>query len=268
VTDKCAAALPSLVEGAGSLGLGLDAKIQQAFAAYCDLLIRANARMNLTALRTPEAMMTGLFLDSLTCVLALPDGLLRGDRPVHVVDVGSGAGLPGVPLRLLFPHWRLTLIESIGKKARFLEELVAALSLEGTQVLARRAEEVSSDPALRERGDLCLARAVAPLPSLVELCAPLVRTGGLMLFPKGRNARAEVAEASLASAQAAARWDCTVPLPPDLAHLGEGRALVLYRKTGATPAQFPRRVGLAQSQPLRPRRLERRPTRENRPRPQ
>jgi 16S rRNA (guanine527-N7)-methyltransferase len=250
VDSDCRDALPVLIEGAHHLGLELDEETRARFVSYCALLSEVNARMNLSALRTPAAMMSGLFLDSLTCVLALPETLRQHDRSPRVVDVGAGAGLPGVPLKLLFPEWRLTLVESIGKKARFLNELTQALALENVRVVAERAELLAVDPTHRDRADLCFARAVATLPTLIELCAPLVRPGGYFIFPKGRDAAMEVVAAEPAARALRAAWECTIALPPELSHLGEGRVLVRYRKTASTPRQFPRRVGLARSHPL------------------
>jgi 16S rRNA (guanine527-N7)-methyltransferase len=265
---NCRDALPMLLEGARALGIELPAESGEKFVAYCRFLSEANDHVNLTALRTPEAMMTGLFLDSLTCVLALPSDMRDHRTEVAVVDVGSGAGIPGVPLRLIHPGWRLTMIESIGKKAHFLGDLVQRLDLDNANVLAERAEIVAAEPRHRDRADLCLARAVAPLPTLIELCAPLVRPGGTLIFPKGKDATGEV-EAALPAAQAVgARWDATIRLPPGLAHLGEDRVLVRYRKRCVTPAGYPRHVGIARSRPIMASQPSRPPTRGRRARPE
>jgi len=247
---ECEEAFPALADGARTLGLSLDAGIRASFCTYCQLLTEANQNMNLTAIRTPEGMMTTLFLDSLTSILAIPPELRTSDSTAAVIDVGAGAGLPGVPLALAFPEWRLTLVESIGKKARFLEQLVVTLRLSGARVVPERAETVAGQSEFRDGADLCLARAVAPMPTLVELCAPLVRPGGFMVFPKGRDAAGETESAHASASAVGAVWEATVPLPGDLAHLGEGRVLVRYRKLKPTPARFPRRVGLARSQPI------------------
>lgn len=266
--STCADALPALIDGAHVLGIELDPVVRGAFVTYCEVLAEANSRMNLTALRTPEGMMTGLFLDALTCLVALPPRFRNAGESIRVVDVGAGAGLPGIPLRLLFPHWRLTLIESTGKKARFLEMLVRDLALDNVDVLAQRAETVAGMPQFRDRADLCLARAVAPLPTLLELCAPLVTPGGSLIFPKGREAVTEVKSAAAAAAALQLTCEAAIPLPDPLSHLGEGRVLVRYGKTGLTPPRFPRRVGLARTHPISAPSLPRRSTRGSQLRPE
>jgi 16S rRNA (guanine527-N7)-methyltransferase len=191
--------------------------------------------------------MTTLFLDSLTLLPAIRDRLDL-TAPLRVVDVGAGAGFPSLPLEILFPHWDLTLVESVGKKAAFLRQVAAELGLNRVTVLNSRAETAVS-PGLRDSADLCLARAVSALPSLVELCAPFVRPGGILLFPKSGAIEKEIRASDPAAARLGCRLSGVVPVSDSL-HLGEGRVLIVYDKVRSTPAAFPRRVGLAQSQPI------------------
>lgn len=243
----CSAAIAMLVEGAAPLGIRLDVEQRALFVRYCALLRAVNREMNLTALRLPEQIMTGLFLDSLTIALALRAVDTPRHTSLRVVDVGSGAGVPGVPLKILFPRWELTLIESIGKKAAFLTHLVQRLDLPNVSVAAARAEVLGADPAYRDRADLCVARAVANLPTLIELCAPLVSAGGLLVFPKSGDVEREVASAGEAADRLKVRFELLVPMPG-----GERRSkvLVVLRKVEKTPPGYPRRVGLAKSRPI------------------
>ncbi len=241
------AALPLLLEGVRRLGIRLEIAQEEAFVSYCSLLLERNRHVNLTGVRTSEKAMTTLFLDSLTALLALPDGWVS--KPIAVCDVGAGAGLPGLPLKIACPAWKLTLIESIGKKAAFLKEVVEALSIAGVNILPARAELVASEQKMRASMDLCCARAVASLPSLIELCAPLVRTGGLLVFPRSGALENELLEAKSAARALNVRPRPLVPIPTSLG-LGEQRALVVYEKSGETASRFPRRVGMATNNPI------------------
>ncbi|HEX6509775.1 MAG TPA: 16S rRNA (guanine(527)-N(7))-methyltransferase RsmG [Chloroflexota bacterium] len=218
-------------------------------ASYCDFLLTVNERMNITALRTPHDVATVLFLDSLSVAAALRPDLLSPASSPRVFDVGSGTGAPGLPIKILFENWSLFLIESIQKKARFLEDAIARLGLADVSVLAERAEKVGADPRYRDTGDLCLARAVASLPALLELCAPLVRGGGFLAFPKSGDVDAEVESADAAAVALHTRLVRILSVPEALG-LGAGRAIVLYQKLGPTPGGYPRRVGLATSRPI------------------
>lgn len=246
--DGCEAASPGLASGAVRLGFKLSEVQQERFIRYCRLLHQANQRFNLTAIRTPDGIMRTLFLDSLTVAAALPPGVLWEEN-LRAVDVGAGAGLPGLPLAILHPAWTVTLIESTGKKARFLEEAARELGLPHVEVLAARAEAVGVDPFYRDHADLCTARAVAPLATLLELSTPLVRSGGYLAFPKSGEVQAEIAGARTAAERLRIRLLEVRPVPEELG-LGTGRATVLYVKEGPTPAGYPRRIGLARSRPI------------------
>src|SRR5262249_15845608 len=137
------------------------------------------------------------FLDSLTCLLAIkPD---QRARPLRLLDIGSGAGFPGVTLATAFPTWRVTSLEATGKKARFQQEAVAALGLENGAVLTGRAEEVARKPEHRGRYDLVTARAVAALPTLLEYCCPFARVGGRVIAPKKGKLEDEIAAGTKAA---------------------------------------------------------------------
>lgn len=230
------------IEQAVGFGVALTAVQAAQFQTFETLLLERNERMNLTALRTPELVRQRHFLDSLSCVIVTGD--LNGRS---LVDVGAGAGFPGVPLKLAFPAMRLTLVESVQKKARFLSELVEALGLQDVQVLSQRAETVGQDPAHRERYDWAVARAVAEMRVLAEYLLPLCRVGGAMLAQKGGEAAAETAVA--ANAIHLLGGDEPVVQPVSLPDQGEWH-LVKVPKVAPTPVTYPRRPGVPAKRPL------------------
>lgn len=249
-TQACVAALPTLLDGAQLLGLTLDQQAQERFVAYCSLLLEANSQFNLTGVREPAGIMRTLFLDSLSIVPVLPRRLFEpATPPARLVDVGTGAGIPGLPLHILFPPWEVTLIDSTGKKARFVRHAAQQLGLDGITVLDQRAEETGRSVEWRDRADLCVARAVAPLSTLIELCAPLVRPGGTLLFPKGGDLREEMAQADAAMAALRVGEPAIHSVSARLG-LGSERKIVVLTKEGPTPNRYPRRIGLAKMQPI------------------
>lgn len=217
-----------------------------ALARYGALLAEANRALNLTSLREPAEIERRHIGESLAVVrtLAAAGFLPEGAR---VIDVGSGGGLPGIPLAIARPDVRVTLLEATGKKAAFLEHAVAELGLGGVAVLAARAEEAAHVPEEREMYDLALARAVAPLATLVELTLPFVRGGGAVAAVKGSRADKEIAEAGGAIRRCGGGAPETLPLPPDVPHL----RLVIVPKVAPTPPDLPRRPGMPAKRPLR-----------------
>jgi 16S rRNA (guanine527-N7)-methyltransferase len=214
-----------------------------AFEQYERVLLDWNARHNLTAVREPEKIRIKHFLDSLTCLEA------KRDSPMErVVDVGTGAGFPGLPLKIVCPGMRLTLVESVGKKADFCRHVVKTLRLEGVEVVQCRAEEIGRMPEHREKYDWALARAVAALPVLAEYLLPLVRVGGGMIAMKGESAHAEAhsAERALRLLGGHLRRLHPVTLPG----VADERYLVIIDKIAACPPAYPRRVGVAAKKPL------------------
>jgi 16S rRNA (guanine527-N7)-methyltransferase len=168
-----------LVAGARALGLHLTSVQVAAFAIYLEEIIRWSARTNLTALRRPEEIVRAGFLDSLACLPLIPPEASRA------VDVGSGAGFPGLPLKLARPELSFTLVEASRKKVTFLHHVVRRLGLAGVRVLQRRAEELAADPEEAGAYDLALARAVAPPPDQGRLVRPFLRAGGIFLAQAG-----------------------------------------------------------------------------------
>lgn len=241
-----------LVAGARSLGIELEPTQQAAFQSYFMLLEQRGRLMNLTAVRGWEDVREELFLRSLR-ILAVPgtplsDAIDRQGQGVRLVDVGTGAGIPGLVLKCALPKLEVTLIEATGKKAEFLRATAAELRLEGTEVVNARAEEAAHAPALREAFDVVVARALALLPELAELTLPFAKKGGLVIAQKGADIEAEVAAARFAARQlgAGAAASSVVSSPGSRAP----DTMVVWRKVSATPARYPRRAGIPHKEPL------------------
>jgi 16S rRNA (guanine527-N7)-methyltransferase len=249
--------LEIVAAGAARLGITLGPTQLCQLARYVDLLLARNQRLNLTRIVEPAEVERRHLLDSLTCALPFLDRLVQtGEgqaegsiRPGwRCIDVGSGGGLPGIPLAIAFPELQVTLLESAGKKAAFLREVVDDLGLTGVSVRSGRAEEVARDPDKRDAYDLAVARALAPLPVALELCLPFVRPGGLVVLPRGSDLATQRADGEAAAARLAARLH--PPIALDDPELPAGRSLVVAEKLGPTPERFPRRPGMAAKRPL------------------
>ncbi len=226
------------------LGLQLSREQIAAFKLLEEELLEWNNRFNLTAIRDKEGIETKHFLDSLTCLMALD----LNAAPRSLIDVGTGAGFPGIPLKLMLPNMRLTLVESIQKKAGFCTHVVEKLGLRQVQILPERAEDVGQDPAHRESYDLATARAVAAMPTLVEYLLPLVRIGGLVIMQKGESAQLEALKSEKVIQRLGGK--IRVILPVVLPGVADERYLVVLEKIARTSAEFPRRTGLPAKQPL------------------
>jgi 16S rRNA (guanine527-N7)-methyltransferase len=232
-----------LVTEAEAMGVVLNAEQTAQFAIYLRLLLEWNERLNLTAVRDSTAIAQRHFYDSLTCALVMGD--LHGRT---LIDVGSGAGFPGLPLKIAFPELQLTLVESVNKKARFLQTVVAELGLPGVHILAQRAEELGQQPAHREQYDWAVARGVAEMRILAEYLLPLCRVRGAMLAQKGENAAVETAVAAHAIhllGGGEPRFHQTPSAPEASPHF-----LVVVEKIASTPTKYPRRVGVPGKRPL------------------
>jgi 16S rRNA (guanine527-N7)-methyltransferase len=228
------------------LRFGLSPGELRAFQTYLDELQAARPRLRLTALTDPEAVQRRHFIEPLALLLALEQGGLLGEK---AIDIGSGAGFPGLPIKIVRPALRLTLLEAHQRRAAFLRELVAKLGLEGVSVVAARAEEAGRDPAHRETYDTAMARAVAPLPALVELALPFLRVGGVLAAPKGSAARREVREAEAALRACGGEVESVRRLEVPGATVAP--TLIVVRKVAPTPERFPRRAGIPAKRPLR-----------------
>ena len=238
--------LEKLFQGAQHLGLELSQRQLEQFDLYRRLMLQWNHRVNLTSIVDYENVQLLHFLDSLTVLEALPS------RQPHiswrVIDLGTGAGLPGIPLKLAWPELELVLVESVAKKTAFLQHLVAALELEAVEVITARAEELGQMDTFRERFDLTLARGLAKLSTLVELALPFCKRGGLFIAQKKGAIQRELDEARDAIATLGGRLQGILPISID--GLPAGRVLVVIEKIAATPLRYPRRTGVPAKRPL------------------
>jgi 16S rRNA (guanine527-N7)-methyltransferase len=234
----------SLAGGAAALGLALAPDQLDRFERYCAALIDWNRRVNLTAIVDPIDVARKHFLDSLS-VLSVCE-IRAGDR---LVDVGSGAGFPGLPIRIARPGLQVTLLEATRKKCEFLRHVVAALDLSDVAIVNARAEDAARDAARRERYDWALARAVADLAALVEYLLPFVRVGGRVAAQKSGEVGAEVERAGAAIAALGGRLQRVAPV--SVPGLEEARCVIVIDKIAPTPEKYPRRAGLPEKRPIR-----------------
>jgi 16S rRNA (guanine527-N7)-methyltransferase len=239
--------MDNLAAGARTL-LKLDLTSAQlaAFQTYADVLREWSSRFNLTTIRDLQGVQIKHFLDSLSVLKIIRPA---PGQPLRIIDVGTGAGFPGLPLKIMFPQAQLTLLEATGKKARFCEHVVEALKLSGVTVIKARAEELGQDGAHREQYHWAVARAVAAMPTLAEYLLPLVRLGGGALAQKGAGALEETQRAEPAIRRLGG--ELAQILPVELPGIAETRYLVALKKIAATPPAYPRRPGTPAKTPLR-----------------
>lgn len=225
--------------------LGLDSyepSWQTAFESYKEELLAWNTRINLTAITDPQDILLKHFLDSLA-LLKVYDNF-----ETHLLDIGSGAGFPGLPLKIVRPQWHMTLLEATGKKTLFLRHIVEKLQLQDVEIIHGRAEELARQRKYRGTFNIVTARAVTALPALLEYSAPYCRVGGMMVFPKKGDLREELQQALLAAGQVGAKLqaDSTIDLPG----LADGRRLLVWRQEKLCPTCYPRIGSVMARKPL------------------
>lgn len=234
--------LTVFIAGLQQLGLTLsDTQLEQ-FLLYRAELLDWNSRMNLTAITNPEEVLIKHFLDSLTLLAVI-------DKPrLRLLDIGTGAGFPGLPLKIVRPQWSVTLLEATGKKVTFLNHVIESLQLEDVVALHGRAEELARKPAYRATFDVVTARAVAAIPTLLEYAAPYVRVGGLIIFPKKSDISNELTQGKRAAKQVgtAFKAEKTLSLPgfPD------ERSLFVWEQRKLCAQQYPRSGAVMAKKPL------------------
>jgi 16S rRNA (guanine527-N7)-methyltransferase len=221
---------------------------RQRLAAYRELLLEAGKRVNLTAIRDPDGIDFRLILDALRLAPVIREYLREDPSASSLIDIGSGAGIPGIPLAIALPELRVTMIEATGKKSWFIEQAISQLGIENATVIHGRAEDLGRDARWRESRDLAVARAVGSLPTLLELAMPLVRVGGRAWFPKGTLGPAELEAGRRAAAMLGAAIIDVVMLEQI-----EGCPLtnvVRASKMGPMTDHYPRRPGVPAREPL------------------
>jgi 16S rRNA (guanine527-N7)-methyltransferase len=231
-------------EHANSLfGIRLNARQLEAFDWYASELEVWNKRFNLTSVTDRNQIEIKHFLDSLSCLTAMHPR--PGER---IVDIGTGAGFPGIPIRIACQQVHLVLVESIGKKAQFCQHVLDNLELANVEVINSRAEQVGRLAEYRESFDWAVARAVAKLPTLLEYLLPLVKVGGGAIAQKGETAPAEAQSAEVALEVLGGELEEIVRV--ELPSVTETRHLVVVRKSAATSEKYPRRAGIPGKRPL------------------
>ena len=234
-----------LKRGAATLGIQLSGVQVGQFRRYYDEIIDWNRRVNLTSVTDWDQVQRRLILESLSVISALPGQVLDTGR---VLDVGSGAGFPGLALKIAFPRLRVTLLDATAKKTAFLAHVTGVLELRGIDVVTGRAETLAHDPAHRESYDVVLARAVARLPALAELTLPFCRTGGLVVAQKGAGIDGEVDEATRAIEVMGGELKEVHEIAIECSQ--DRTTLVVLAKLKSTPPGYPRRPGIPARRPL------------------
>ncbi len=234
--------LQPFLEGLHQLGLELTEQQLEQFLRYRQELLDWNRRINLTAITDPGEVLIKHFLDSLSLLLVY-------DRPAaHLLDIGAGAGFPGLPLKIVRPQWHVVLLEATGKKVRFLQYVLETLQLRDVVAVHGRAEELAHNAEYRASFDLVTARAVASLSTLLEYAAPFCYVGGQIILPKKGDLVEELAQGKRAAGQLGAvlKADVLVTLPG----LEDGRRLLVWEQVRKCPEQFPRSGGMIAKRPL------------------
>ncbi len=230
-------------KGLEELGVVLDDAQREQFLLYYKRLMEWNERMNLTAITDWEDVVTKHFLDSLCLVKAVPD--LKGQR---VLDLGTGAGFPGIPLKIAFPELSVVLMDSVGKKLLFLDALIGEMDLADVTTVHGRAEDLAHEQAYRQRFDLCVSRAVAKLAVLVEYGLPFIRIDGLFIAYKSGDVEEECAQAKTAAFLLGKTTEQVVTYT--LPGTEEARSLVCFTKKEGSPRAYPRKAGTPARDPL------------------
>ena len=248
-----------LQEASDRLGVPMDARQLDQFMVYQDLLLSWNEKMNLTAITAPRDVVLKHFADCLSIVphLHIDDNSSndsndsrsnRSKSRVRMIDVGTGAGFPGIPVKIACPAVEMVLLDSLQKRIGFLEEVVGQLGLDGVSCVHARAEDGGQNGLYREKFDYCVSRAVANLAVLAEYCLPFVKKGGYLVALKGPDAAQEVVRAEAALKQLGGKLvevkDVEIPFT-DLAH-----KLIFIQKVANTPKKYPRKAGTVAKEPL------------------
>jgi len=243
--------MEKLESGAKKLGLQLSPKQLEQFQIYYQELIDWNQRINLTHITGYEEVQIKHFLDSLTLVLALKQPIGRED--FRLIDVGTGAGIPGIPLKILLPEIKLVLLDATAKKAAFLHHIRDKIELDDVEIVVGRAEEVAHEAQYRENFDLVLSRAVARLPTLVELTLPFCALDGSFIAQKKGDIDPEISQA--AKAIGLLGGNLREVKKVELEEFADERWLIVIDKVSPTPQQYPRRPGIPTKRPLVDKRL-------------
>ncbi len=235
-----------LIDGCQKMGIDINKEQIRKFSRYLELLLQWNQKINLTSLKAPQEIIIKHFLDSISCVKGINKHF--DTKEISVIDVGTGAGFPGIPIKIICPSIRLFLLEARNKKTIFLEKVADEMNFQKVKILNGRAEIFGKSADYREKYDIVVSRAVARLTVLSEYCLPLVRVGGLFVAQKGRSYKKET-EKSLKTIQVLGGEligveNIRIPF------IDQERHLLLIKKIKGTPLKYPRKEGFPQKRPL------------------
>lgn len=233
-----------LKKGIEDFGLEANEKVLSDFQEYKELLVEWNQKMNLTGIEDEKEVFIKHFLDSVSAVTKgyIQDGM-------SLIDVGTGAGFPGMPLKICLPELKVTLLDSLNKRINFLQEVASKLSIEDIEFIHGRAEDFGKNEDYREKFDIATARAVAGLPVLMEFCVPFIKVGGYFVCLKGPNANLELEESKKAMEVLGVEYieKIDVKLPEiDLNH-----NILVFKKVKNTPSKYPRKAGKVSKNPIK-----------------
>lgn len=231
-----------LKDSAKFLGINIKDEKIKGFDCYYNKLISSNERINLTTITIERDVVIKHFVDSLTIIKYLPDNIKS------LIDVGTGAGFPGVPVKMIKEDLHLTLLDSLKKRIRYLNELITECSLTGVNIIHGRAEDFARDPLHRESYDVGTARAVAPLAVLCEYILPFVKQGGTFIAMKGREIEREISESEKAISVLGGRLEAVEKFSLPFENIE--RHIILIKKIRQTPLQYPRKSGKPSKSPL------------------
>ena len=236
--------LKVLEQGCEELGIALNDTQKQQFIDFYEYLVEKNKVMNLTGITEFQEVLVKHFLDSLACIKAVDM-----KKVTTVMDIGTGAGFPGVPLKIAFPHLKVTLLDSLNKRIKFLNAVIEELGLEDIHTIHGRAEDYAKDAAYREQYDLCVSRAVANLATLSEYCLPYVKVDGMFVPYKSGEIDEEVKESSKAVKILGGKIEDVVKF--ELPGTDIGRSFVKIHKVKNTTKKYPRKAGMPSKEPIR-----------------
>ena len=226
-------------------GIELTAEMEEQFLLYYNMLIEWNSFMNLTAITDFDEVLKKHFTDSVSLIRAIPD---LAEKRFKVIDVGTGAGFPGIPLKIVFPNISVVLLDSLNKRVNFLNEVISKLQLTDITAMHGRAEDFAKNKEYRESFDLCVSRAVANLATLSEYCLPFVKKNGRFISYKSEKVSEEFEVSGKAISVLGGEYEnqVTFELPDSDIY----RNLFIIKKKSATPGKYPRKAGLPSKEPI------------------